>query len=135
MIMHRAKPMDLGEFGFYLTAAKLQFGRIQHLTRLAFSGQIGKVFAAPAHYATMRYHVLRIGAAMPKGPQGQRRPADVNGCAVMVAKLATGEINETLTTPSGKIRSGHASAKARAAKQTPHERRAIAKKAAEARWR
>ncbi len=28
---------------------------------------------------------------MPKGPQGQRRPADAVGCAVQVAKIATGE--------------------------------------------
>ena len=31
---------------------------------------------------------------MPKGPQGQKRPADVIGCAVTVAKIATGEIGE-----------------------------------------
>ncbi len=29
---------------------------------------------------------------MPKGPQGQKRPADAIGAAVMVAKIATGEI-------------------------------------------
>ena len=31
---------------------------------------------------------------MPKGPRGEKRPADVVGCAVMVAKIATGEIEE-----------------------------------------
>ena len=31
---------------------------------------------------------------MPKGPKGQKRPADAVGAAVMVAKLATGEIEE-----------------------------------------
>ncbi len=31
---------------------------------------------------------------MPKGPKGQKRPADVVGAAVMVAKLATGEMAE-----------------------------------------
>jgi hypothetical protein len=72
---------------------------------------------------------------MPKGPQGQRRPADVIGAAVMVAKIATGEIEETLKEPSGKVRSGKAGAKARAEKMTPAERSAIAKKAAGARWR
>ena len=35
---------------------------------------------------------------MPRGPQGQRRPADVVGCAVHVMKIATGEIEETKTT-------------------------------------
>jgi len=34
---------------------------------------------------------------MPKGPQGQKRPADVIGAAVMVAKIATGEIEDTIT--------------------------------------
>jgi hypothetical protein len=28
---------------------------------------------------------------MPKGPQGQKRPADVIGAAVRVARIATGE--------------------------------------------
>lgn len=35
---------------------------------------------------------------MPKGPQGQKRPGDVIGAAVMVAKIATGEIDESSTT-------------------------------------
>ena len=34
---------------------------------------------------------------MPRGPQGQWRPADPVECAVMVAKIATGEITEELT--------------------------------------
>jgi hypothetical protein len=72
---------------------------------------------------------------MPKGPQGQKRPADVIGAAVMVARIATGEIEETLKEPSGKVRSGKAGAKARADKLTKEERSEIAKKAAGARWR
>jgi hypothetical protein len=71
---------------------------------------------------------------MPKGPQGQKRPADVIGAAVMVARIATGEIEETLKEPSGKVRSGKAGAKARAEKMTPAERSAVAKKAAAKRW-
>lgn len=31
---------------------------------------------------------------MPKGPKGERRPADVIGDAVMVGKIATGEIKD-----------------------------------------
>ena len=31
---------------------------------------------------------------MPKGPKGEKRPADVVGAAVMVAEIATGEIEE-----------------------------------------
>ena len=31
---------------------------------------------------------------MPKGPKGEKRSADAVGAAVMVAKIATGEIEE-----------------------------------------
>ncbi len=71
---------------------------------------------------------------MPKGPQGQKRPADVVGCAVRVAKIATGEIVELTKKKSGRVRSGKAGAKARAEKLTAEKRREIAKKAAVARW-
>jgi hypothetical protein len=36
---------------------------------------------------------------MPRGPKGQRRPADVNARAVMIAKIATGEIEDTVLSP------------------------------------
>jgi hypothetical protein len=52
------------------------------------------------------------GVAMPTGPRGEKRPADVIGAAIMVAKLATGEITEILKTKSGRV-SGEAGAKAR----------------------
>jgi hypothetical protein len=71
---------------------------------------------------------------MPKGPQGQRRPADAIGCAIMVGRLATGEIIEVLKEPSGKVRSGQAGSKARAEKLSQEERSIIAKKAASRRW-
>ncbi len=35
---------------------------------------------------------------MPKGPQGQKRPADVIGNAVHVMRIATGEIEEDAQT-------------------------------------
>jgi hypothetical protein len=71
---------------------------------------------------------------MPTGPRGERRPADVIGCAVKVGRLSVGEMDEKLTQPSGKVRSGHAGAKARAEKLTTPEHWDIAKKA-EGRWR
>ncbi len=71
---------------------------------------------------------------MPKGPQGQTRPADVIGAAIMVAKIATGEIEEKLNEPSGRVRSGKAGAKARAEKLGAKERETIARNAALARW-
>lgn len=36
---------------------------------------------------------------MPKGPKGEKRPADVIGNAVHVMRIATGEIDEELATP------------------------------------
>jgi len=69
---------------------------------------------------------------MPKGPQGQKRPADTIGAAVMVAKIATGEIEDNKK--SGRVRSGAAGAKARAQNLTSEQRSEIAKKAAIKRW-
>lgn len=34
-------------------------------------------------------------ATMPKGPRGEKRPADAIGLAVMIGKIATGEIEGT----------------------------------------
>jgi hypothetical protein len=45
---------------------------------------------------------------MPKGPQGQKRPADVIGNAVKVMRIATGEIEEEVDSPSGSRRVGKA---------------------------
>lgn len=71
---------------------------------------------------------------MPKGPNGQKRPADAIGCAVMVAQIATGEITEVTSEPSGRRRSGLAGAKARAQNLNADQRSEIARKAATARW-
>lgn len=77
---------------------------------------------------------------MPKGPKGQKRPADVIGAAVMVAKLATGEIDESLgETEDGKDKAavalGRKGGAARAVSLSKKRRAEIAKKAARARWR
>jgi hypothetical protein len=71
---------------------------------------------------------------MPRGPRGEKRPADAIGAAIMVARIATGELDEILRKPSGRIRSGRAGAVARAQNLTAADRSAIAKKAAMARW-
>ena len=39
---------------------------------------------------------------MPRGPKGEKRPGDVIGAAVMVGRIATGEIDETAKTDDGK---------------------------------
>lgn len=69
---------------------------------------------------------------MPKGPQGQKRPADTIGNAVMIAQIATGEVEDNKK--SGRVNSGKAGAKARAQNLTSEERSDIAKKAAAKRW-
>jgi len=71
---------------------------------------------------------------MPKGPNGERRPADVVGCAVTVARVATGEIEEDRLRQPAKRKSGLAGAKARVAATTPARRSEIASIAAKARW-
>ena len=75
---------------------------------------------------------------MPKGPQGQKRPADVIGNAVKVMRVATGEEEEEYEDdgkdPAAKAL-GAKGGKARAAKLTPEQRSEIAHLAAEARWR
>jgi hypothetical protein len=38
---------------------------------------------------------------MPKGPKGEKRPADVIGAAVAVAKIATGETEDNQKKPLG----------------------------------
>ena len=72
---------------------------------------------------------------MPTGPRGELRPADLIGCAVIVARLSVGDETEELREPSGRVRSGQAGVKARASGLTSEERRATAKKASVARWR
>lgn len=71
---------------------------------------------------------------MPKGPQGQKRPADVIGNAVHVLRIATGEVEETLPERSAAAELGSKGGKARAAKLSKAKRAEIAKKAAKARW-
>ena len=75
---------------------------------------------------------------MAKGPRGEKRPVDAIGAAVMVAKIATGEIEEGTKTEDGKDKAavalGRKGGKARAEKMTPERRSEIARKAAAKRW-
>ena len=68
---------------------------------------------------------------MPKGPQGQKRPADTVSCAVMVGKIATKEIEANL--PGKQREGGLKGGPARSNALTAEERSEIARKAAEAR--
>jgi hypothetical protein len=74
---------------------------------------------------------------MPRGPKGEKRPADAIGNAVMIARIATGEI-EDITTEDGKnaaaVALGRMGGKARAKGMSAKRRKEIAKKAAQKRW-
>ena len=71
---------------------------------------------------------------MPKGPQGQNRPADAIGNGVHIARIATREIEETALSQPAKCSSGLVVAKARQDSTTQEDRRATTKKVASARW-
>lgn len=72
---------------------------------------------------------------MPKGPQGQKRPADVIGNAVRVMRIATGEEAEDADpVKSAAAELGSRGGKVRAARLTPQRRKEIAKTAAKSRW-
>jgi hypothetical protein len=72
---------------------------------------------------------------MPKGPRGEKRPADVIGNAVKVMRIATGEEKEELDrAKSAAAELGRRGGEARARKMSPDQRAAAAKKASRARW-
>ena len=78
---------------------------------------------------------------MPTGPNGEKRPADVIGCAVTVMRIATGEEQDTMNGSEkrssknpGKRKGGKAGGKARAKALTVEQRQAIARQGAAARW-
>jgi len=73
---------------------------------------------------------------MPRGPKGEKRPADVVANAVHIMRIATGEIEDTKRSAGAEAnrKGGVKGAKVRAERLSPAERKAIAKKAAASRW-
>jgi hypothetical protein len=75
---------------------------------------------------------------MPKGPRGEKRPADVIGNAVRVMRIATGEEEDNQEEPPA-LTPGQALGKlggaARAKALTKEQRTEIARKAAAGRWK
>jgi len=72
---------------------------------------------------------------MPKGPRGEKRPADVIGNAVNVMRIATGEETEEFdSAKSAAAELGSRGGKVRAASLSPQRRKEIAKAAAKKRW-
>ena len=72
---------------------------------------------------------------MPKGPRGEKRPADAIGRAVLIGKIATGEIEDKrdeLRSAAAEL--GRKGGKKRAENMTPERRAEIARAAAAKRW-
>jgi hypothetical protein len=75
---------------------------------------------------------------MPRGPKGEKRLADAVGNAVMITRIATGEM-EDITTEDGRnaaaVALGRMGGKARAKGPSAKKRSEIAKKSTEKRWK
>jgi hypothetical protein len=78
---------------------------------------------------------------MPRVPKSERRPADVNARDVMIAKIATGKIEDERPTPESEgknptaVALGRMGGKARAAALGKRKRAEIARNAAKSRWK
>jgi hypothetical protein len=74
---------------------------------------------------------------VPRGPKGERRPADTNANAVLIGKIATGEVEDSGRDPAKELhrKGGLKGGKARAALLSPEERKRVAQKAAQERWK
>jgi hypothetical protein len=71
---------------------------------------------------------------MPRGPKGEKRPADVIGNAVRVMRIATGEETDDAAPANPAAEMGRKGGQARAKALTAEQRREIAKKGAASRW-
>jgi hypothetical protein len=81
----------------------------------------------------MWYAYRQAGAeSIPKGPKGEKHPADVVGAAVRVADEPDDRETKTAHTPGQQL--GKLGGAARAKKLTPEQRTEIARKAAARRW-
>ena len=72
---------------------------------------------------------------MPKGPRGEKRKADAIGRAIMVAKIATGEIEERERLSSAAAEMGRKGGKKRAENLSSECKKEVARKAATSRWK
>jgi hypothetical protein len=77
---------------------------------------------------------------MPRGPKGEKQPADVVGGAIMVGKITKRNIKEGLASPELEknpeaVVLGRRGGRARAAALSKQKRSQIARKAAKSRWK
>ena len=71
---------------------------------------------------------------MPKGPRGEKRPADVVGNAVLIGRIAVGDVPDAKDNRAHATETASEGGRARARKLTSAERSRIAKSGATARW-
>jgi hypothetical protein len=71
---------------------------------------------------------------MPKGPKGEKRHADTVQNAMLIGRIATGDVDDTAGKAPNRAKGGKAGGASRAAKLSPEKRQQIARKAAKSRW-
>ena len=71
---------------------------------------------------------------MPKGPKGEKRHADAVQNAILIGRIAIGEVEDAPSKAPNRAKGGEAGGNARASRLPPEERLKIAKKAAKSRW-
>ncbi|MBI5261633.1 MAG: RNA-binding protein [Bradyrhizobium sp.] len=70
---------------------------------------------------------------MPKGPKGEKRHADTVQNAMLIGRIATGEVEDTPSKAPNRAKGGKIGGASRAAKLTPEQRKEISVKALKAR--
>jgi hypothetical protein len=71
---------------------------------------------------------------MPRGPKGEKRHADTVQNAMLIGRIATGDAEDAPSKAPNRAKGGKAGGASRAAKLSPAERQAIARKGAKMRW-
>ena len=71
---------------------------------------------------------------MPRGPKGEKRHADTVQNAMLIGRIATGEVEDAPSKAPNRAKGGKIGGKVRAVRLSAEDRKASAKKAAESRW-
>lgn len=71
---------------------------------------------------------------MSKGPKGEKRHADTVQNAMLIGRIATGEVEDVPSKAPNRAKGGKIGGKARAERLSQEERTTAAKKAANKRW-
>jgi hypothetical protein len=72
---------------------------------------------------------------MPKGPRGEKRYADTVQNAMLIGRIATGDVEDTPSKAPNRAKGGKIGGESRAQALSAEQRHQISKKAAESRWK